>query len=291
MMSAFAKVYGMNYIYDVVGQPIFDVCFATATKQVDMEVDPVRAAQQVDAMEKSFNPSDIQVNQWQFLTYAQKLLNAITKDPKGLPEEMRVICNNLQQSVIEKGWTNSRYSIVGGFIFLRFIVPAIIRPETFGLGKFLKEQKVDDTTSRRNLILIAKAIQNLSNGTVFNEPHMANVNVFIEQNKNAIHKYFDDVAEPFPYLPPEESKWPRAPKEIRHHSIACIHKNLVANIENIDMALQKTSPATAKGLKIFVQGVLGQIGAPLEMTKSASSDALLGADSSRGNKKNQEPKF
>jgi len=233
-----------------------------------MEVDPTRAAQKIDEMEKAFNPSDIQVNQWQFLTYAQKLLNAITKDPKSLPDEMRVICNNLQQSVLEKGWTNSRYSAVGGFVFLRFIVPAVIRPETFALGKFLKEQKVDDTTSRRNLILIAKGLQNLSNGTVFNEPHMANVNVFIEQNKNSIHSYFDAIAQSFPYIPPEESKWPKAPKDVRHHALACIHKSLVANIEAIENDLQSTSPATAQGLKIFVQSVLGQIGAPIEMGKS-----------------------
>jgi len=281
MMSAFAKIYGMAYLYDTIGQSIFDICFATATKQVDMEVDPSRLAQKVDEMESGFNVNDVQVNQWQFLTYAQKLLNSITKDPKALPEEMRVICNNLQQSVLEKGWYTSRYSAVGGFVFLRFIVPSIIRPETFGLGKFLKEQRVDDTTARRNLILVAKALQNLSNGTVFNEPHMANVNVFIEQNKNSIHTYFDEIAKSFPYIAPEESKWPKAPKDIRHQSLGVIHKNLVANIESVDSQLQETSPATAKGLKIFVQGALYQIGEPVDYASVAGGSQSPAVDTTK----------
>jgi len=100
---------------------------------------------------------------------------------------------------------------------------------------------------------------------------MANVNVFIEQNRNGIRTYFDTLAEPFPYIPPEESKWPKAPKEVRHHSLACIHKSLVTNIESVDATLQETSPDTAKGLKIFVQGVLGQIGDPMEMSKNTDS--------------------
>jgi len=118
---------------------------------------------------------------------------------------------------------------------------------------------------------------------------MANVNVFIEQNKTSIHTYFDAIAQSFPYIPPEESKWPKAPKDIRHHALGCIHKNLVANIEGIENDLQSTSPATAQGLKIFVQSVLGQIGAPIEMGKNDSTPTSYASTS--GKVKKEDSRF
>eukprot|EP00735_Rhodelphis_limneticus_P000026 TRINITY_DN1004_c0_g1::TRINITY_DN1004_c0_g1_i1::g.29951::m.29951 TRINITY_DN1004_c0_g1::TRINITY_DN1004_c0_g1_i1::g.29951 ORF type:complete len:772 (+),score=265.22,sp/Q54K32/RGAA_DICDI/31.56/3e-98,RasGAP/PF00616.14/3.5e+03,RasGAP/PF00616.14/4.8e-45,RasGAP/PF00616.14/3.7e+03,RasGAP_C/PF03836.10/5.8e+03,RasGAP_C/PF03836.10/3.6e+02,RasGAP_C/PF03836.10/5.7e-12,IncA/PF04156.9/0.004,IncA/PF04156.9/2.1e+03,IncA/PF04156.9/66,Snapin_Pallidin/PF14712.1/1.5e+03,Snapin_Pallidin/PF14712.1/1.5e+03,Snapin_Palli len=86
-------------------------------------------------------------------------------------------------------------SLVGGFIYLRFFNPAIVSPESLNL--------LDSKPSpvmRRNLILIAKLLQNLSNGVQFGgkEDYMAPLNRFIVENKDKLQDYFDrltDVAD------------------------------------------------------------------------------------------------
>lgn len=45
---------------------------------------------------------------------------------------LRILCRELHLSVREK-FPKSEYSVVGGLIFLRFICPAIISPESYGI--------------------------------------------------------------------------------------------------------------------------------------------------------------
>jgi hypothetical protein len=77
---------------------------------------------------------------------------------------------------------------VGGFLFLRFFCPAIISPEGFGL---LPEPP--NVKARRCFVLIAKALQNLSNGVMFGqkEQYMCDVNSFIEKNQAIIISFFE----------------------------------------------------------------------------------------------------
>ena len=58
------------------------------------------------------------------------------------------------------------HSISGGFLMLRFICPAIISPESFGLC-----HPEPSDFSRRNLILISKYIQSAANGNIIEEDH------------------------------------------------------------------------------------------------------------------------
>ena len=44
----------------------------------------------------------------------------------------RVICHHLHKEVIQK-FPESKYSVLSGFFFLRFICPAIVSPERYGL--------------------------------------------------------------------------------------------------------------------------------------------------------------
>jgi len=76
--------------------------------------------------------------------------------------------------------------LVGGLIFLRFIVPGIVSPESHGIVTHVSAM------ARRNLILIAKVIQNLANGCTFNkkEYFMLSMNPFITDHTIALHDYF-----------------------------------------------------------------------------------------------------
>ncbi|KNC51747.1 uncharacterized protein AMSG_07816 [Thecamonas trahens ATCC 50062] len=80
---------------------------------------------------------------------------------------------------------------VGGFFFLRFLVPAITAPEAYGLV-----HDPPDVGQRKLLVLLGKAIQNLSNQKEFGgkEKHMVQMNSFITSNAETIAKLLDDLA-------------------------------------------------------------------------------------------------
>jgi GTPase-activator protein for Ras-like GTPase len=52
--------------------------------------------------------------------------------------------------------------VVGGFLFLRFICPAVVTPHRYGLTKSAPSPKAG-----RTLVLISKLLQNLANGVEF----------------------------------------------------------------------------------------------------------------------------
>jgi len=103
----------------------------------------------------------------------------------------RIICNYIQKEIMEK-FPDTRYSILGGFLFLRFICPALTVADTIGLvpAEMLNPQL------RRQLILIGKVLQNLSNGVQFGkkEMHMETMNQFIVDNQSNMEQFFLDMA-------------------------------------------------------------------------------------------------
>ncbi len=91
---------------------------------------------------------------------------------------------------VARRFPDSKYKVVGGFIFLRWLCPAIVTPDAFGLI----DEKLDSST-RRRLVLIAKMLQNLANEAYFEtkEEYMRGLNVFIENNLSKMHSFFDAI--------------------------------------------------------------------------------------------------
>ena len=81
----------------------------------------------------------------------------------------------------------SPLSIVGGFILLRLINPVVISPELHGL---LPE--APSPTLRRNLILLSKILQALSNNVLFGEKesHMIAYNPILEEHCQRMQKLY-----------------------------------------------------------------------------------------------------
>jgi hypothetical protein len=106
---------------------------------------------------------------------ARLFLTAILNSVQDLPRSFRtslvidstvwltpfsdVLCAHLQDEVKDK-FPQSKHSIVGGFLFLRFICPVLVSPEGLNIENLSKE-------SRRTLVLISKILQNLANGIDF----------------------------------------------------------------------------------------------------------------------------
>ena len=68
---------------------------------------------------------------------------------------------------------------------LRFMNPALVTPENFDLLGSIKPTP----KARRNLTLITKVIQNISNRRLFNEDFMLCLNSFIEEQSDALEEY------------------------------------------------------------------------------------------------------
>lgn len=89
------------------------------------------------------------------------------------------------------------YSFVGGFLFLRCINPRVICPESVGLGGGADGKAPPSKRARRNLTIVAKLLQALSNGVRFGqlgkERELEVCNQFIDANAPRLHAYFDAV--------------------------------------------------------------------------------------------------
>lgn len=86
--------------------------------------------------------------------------------------------------------------LIGGFLMLRFIAPALVTPEAFGL---LGPDEVPSPRARSNLILIAKVLQNISNGLTFEttkkEEHMKPLDDFVRAQFNLMELYYQSIAD------------------------------------------------------------------------------------------------
>jgi Ran GTPase-activating protein (RanGAP) involved in mRNA processing and transport len=107
-----------------------------------------------------------------------------------MPAGIRVIAKYIAEFAAKTN--NDIHILIGSFIFLRYLNPAVSSPEGFGL---LPPGKVPSNTARRNLLLITKVLQNLANGKTFNnkELYMVPLNGFVEKHMKTVASYFDEL--------------------------------------------------------------------------------------------------
>lgn len=107
------------------------------------------------------------------------------------------------------------YSLLGGFVFLRYINPRIVAPETIGLARTAPSKQM-----RRNLTIVAKMLQALSNHVLFGqlgkETELAPLNPFITANAPRLWRYFDALID-VPELSMRELQLKRYLSTLRAH--------------------------------------------------------------------------
>eukprot|EP00299_Pterocystis_sp_00344_P019896 c9830_g1_i1.p1 GENE.c9830_g1_i1~~c9830_g1_i1.p1 ORF type:complete len:643 (+),score=146.21 c9830_g1_i1:35-1963(+) len=122
-----------------------------------------------------------------------EVFDAIANNAHHFPFGIRWISRRMRE-MCEQKWPNATpdevESIVGGLCFLRFITPAITTPDSLNII----EQHI---TYRRNFILIAKVMQNLSNHVPFGnkEDFMVPMNSFLESHQVPLKKFFEDLCQ------------------------------------------------------------------------------------------------
>lgn len=146
MMDEAMRLSGLHYLHNTL-RPVLEVIFS---ERKPCEIDPTRVT----------DKSAIRTNLSTLQDYVERVFNAIIKSAVRCPTVLCQIFHDLRECAAKHFPMNKevRYSVVSGFIFLRFFAPAILGPKLFDLTT----EKLDPQTTR-TLTLISKTIQSLGN--------------------------------------------------------------------------------------------------------------------------------
>ena len=128
----------------------------------------------------------------------RKLLESLEQHLEDVPYGIRWICKQTKRLVGER-WPDlpeeQQLSLVGGFFVLRYLNPAIITPGAYGI---VPQDAPLPPNGRRNLTIIAKVVQNLSNGINFStvkESYMAVLNFILDKYRSRMAGFINALTE------------------------------------------------------------------------------------------------
>ncbi|XP_023955040.2 GTPase-activating protein [Bicyclus anynana] len=146
MMDEAMRLTGAAYLRGVLRPTLA----AVLAERRPCEIDPARVKPAAAVAANLANLKD----------YVERVFAAITSSYASCPAAMCRLFDALRQCAVRHFPANAevRYSVVSGFIFLRFFAPAILGPRLFDLTT----EQIDPQTNR-TLTLISKTIQSLGN--------------------------------------------------------------------------------------------------------------------------------
>ncbi|CAJ2503298.1 Uu.00g106920.m01.CDS01 [Anthostomella pinea] len=170
---------GKEYLEEILTEKIFEINEINP----DCEVDPSR-------IEK---PDDLQQHWSQLVQLTTELWECIAASATRLPAELRQILKYVRAVAEDRYGDFLRtvnYTSVSGFLFLRFICPAILNPKLFGLLRDNPRPR-----AQRTLTLIAKGLQALANLSSFGkkEGWMEPMNKFLSLQRQSFKGYVDQL--------------------------------------------------------------------------------------------------
>ena len=116
----------------------------------------VQAASQVEPNQVELNPEKGGSNEGasELTRLCQLVLSASLASIDQCPLEVRELCMHMQEVVAARFGDKMGSSAVGGYVYLRFVCPAMVAPEHYGFPG----------DARRVLMSVSKVIQALANG-------------------------------------------------------------------------------------------------------------------------------
>ncbi|KDN38513.1 hypothetical protein K437DRAFT_22753 [Tilletiaria anomala UBC 951] len=180
LLSVYAKMHGYEYLRSVLEPLVVDMI--SRSRGVSFEIDPQR-----------IEPGEsVVVNQARLEELAQSFIDAICTSAHRVPAVLQELCRRIRV-LMDAKFPNSRYQGVGGFMFLRFISPAVVAPQLIDLdlGSSTKE-------ARRGLLLVSKILQTLASNNLFpthKEPFMTSLNDFLKRNVWRVTNFLDQVSD------------------------------------------------------------------------------------------------
>ena len=219
LLAAFCKLLGRDYLKLALGPQLRGLL----AKKQDLELDPTKLPK----------GQSLETNCYNLMNVSNCFLEDILNTLPHCPKQFRVISNFLSDCV-QKKFPGHEHTVVAGFMFLRFLCPAIVAPDGFGVVG----SNIQDKDVRRGLVLITKVLQNLANRVSFTkEPFMHCMNPWIEQNVPFMKQLLDQMA-----TVPEDGQTMSTIEftdEQKEEDIALLHWHLVKNIERVNRNLQQ----------------------------------------------------
>lgn len=188
MLKAYLAHVGGPYLQELLGDLVRDICFVE--QKVSFEIDPGRAEGGAAEVERNLAALTAKLE-----AFMQRITSAsmVARMPQGI----RTIAAYFAESS-KKYWPDKPSDILlGSFLMLRYINPAIAAPETAGLlpksGR--NAGQAVSPKARRNLLLITKVLQNMSNCVLFTqkEQYMLPLNGFLQTYMPKLQRYYQSI--------------------------------------------------------------------------------------------------
>lgn len=186
-ISAFMFVTGSDYLAHVLEPTILRIM----KKKRLLEINPLKM--ELTPEEKAILPDTIRRRQRKIVKYTIRILNAILNSQDYFPDYFREMFTHLKQEIIRKfpaensaEWAEN--TVIISFLFLRFIVPVVIRPDTYALVRVSIPEP-----ATRTLLYVGKILQHLANGVLFTEEDLGQMNDFINNNKEPLQQFVQSV--------------------------------------------------------------------------------------------------
>ncbi|KAK4049767.1 Ras GTPase activating protein ira2 [Microbotryomycetes sp. JL221] len=191
LLTVYARAKGYHYLRNTLEQLITTLCQRssglTALSRGDtFDLESRRASEEDD-----FASQDLE-------QVIEAFLSALSNSIADMPPEVRDICLHVAEAVGTK-FPESVFTSIGGFIFLRFINPAIISPETIDLTLSISSD-AHAREVRKSLVMITKVLQSLSNNVRFGikDPSMRKLNAFMDVQVFTIANFLQRISQPCP---------------------------------------------------------------------------------------------
>ncbi|KAJ1939524.1 Ras GTPase activating protein ira2, partial [Linderina macrospora] len=180
LLSYFAKIHGDTYLKSTLG-PALRKLMSLPPGTLTFELNPNKMSEMADRDRNLKNVERL----------CSLVIEAIVRSVHSMPAAFRSICNMIYR-VVTTRFPDAGYTAVGGFIFLRFLCPAIVAPDSHGICAQIENPEI-----RRGLLLCTKITHNLANDVPFGnkETYMVPLNRFINENRPRILNFLSEIAE------------------------------------------------------------------------------------------------
>ena len=152
-----------------------------------MDVDPIKVATGNDAVTAA---EDLTLHRMQLMTVIKQIWERISNSHSYFPITLQRCFYKIRQYLHQVGKPDEGDKLISSFVFLRYICPAILVPQSFSLTKEFPGERANS-----NLTLVAKTLQALANFTEFegHDNSMEFLNTFIEGEITSMRTFLRQV--------------------------------------------------------------------------------------------------
>eukprot|EP00007_Cunea_sp_BSH-02190019_P007281 CAMPEP_0174245214 /NCGR_PEP_ID=MMETSP0417-20130205/38001_1 /TAXON_ID=242541 /ORGANISM="Mayorella sp, Strain BSH-02190019" /LENGTH=1265 /DNA_ID=CAMNT_0015324973 /DNA_START=59 /DNA_END=3856 /DNA_ORIENTATION=- len=235
ILTFYCRLVALPYLHKLLGPAINE---AIALDDDDYEISPSKVS----------DFFQLEKNQAKVCQLTLKVVDAITESVSYFPKELSHVSALLQRLALEKfGDKCNRNAVIGSLVVLRFISPAIVSPEGWGITLPGSKPRAG---LRRGLILVSKSIQNLSNGTAPRENYMAFMNKEFAAWEAKMSTWFGRITstngESYPVEVPPTSADRVA--EVNLDAMGVLHNNIQLHLMDFDEQIRAQEDPTAASL-------------------------------------------